>query len=196
MFKASVIGNLGADCRVVNDNGHSFVSFRVAHQERYTKADGTQVERSQWVDCVLPYSNDVPRVTQYLVRGASVYVTGDAQLRVFSSKIEKCFKAGITLHVRDVQLLGGRSDEVPSRLYDEQGRQVDVTKYYHVDMAGCILLSKRNERYAVDDNGWVFPYQGQDAVSSVQQSPNDGGGAAAADTTVLNPNSGNLITFI
>ena len=44
MFKIQIIGNLGADASVINSNGNEYVSFRVAHSEKFKKSDGSDIE--------------------------------------------------------------------------------------------------------------------------------------------------------
>ena len=56
-----------------------------------------------------------------------------------------------------VKLLGGSSDLVPRRLYDEHGAQHDTKKYYLTDVKGTTLMSQRGDRFNVDANGWVYP---------------------------------------
>ena len=42
MFKVEMIGNLGADCEVKDSNGSKFVTFRLAHTEKYKQQDGRE----------------------------------------------------------------------------------------------------------------------------------------------------------
>jgi hypothetical protein len=75
-------------------------------------------------------------------------------------------KAGMTINVESVQLLGGSSDEVPRRLYDEHGVQHDTKKYYLTDVKGTTLMSQRGERFNVDANGWVSPNAPADTTAT------------------------------
>lgn len=66
-------------------------------------------------------------------------------------------KAGLTVHVNRIELLGGQSDPVPRRLYDDQGVMHDITKYFFVaDMQQGTLMDSRGARFLVD-KGWVSP---------------------------------------
>ena len=67
MLKLQVIGNLGADARLVNSNGNEFVSMRVAHSENYT-INGQQSTWTLWVDCTL--NGNGGNLLQYLKKGA------------------------------------------------------------------------------------------------------------------------------
>lgn len=109
MFKVEVIGNLGADAQIKGENGKQFVSFNVAHTDRWTDAAGVQHDNTQWVLCII--NNVESKVCQYLVKGKTVYVRGDARLRVFSSQKERAMVAGITVNVREIELVGGRQEQ-------------------------------------------------------------------------------------
>lgn len=157
MLKATIIGNLGADCVTKDENGKKFTTFRVAHSEKWTDATGQVHEQTQWVDCIY---NDRPKVCDYLVKGTTVCVSGNVRLRCYSSEKARGFVAGMTIQVQSLELIGGKADAVPSRLYDKGGVMHDVTKFYHVDvtqLAEPILINAQGREFAVDDNGWVMP---------------------------------------
>ena len=154
MLQSIVIGNVGADAQVKNKDGREFTTFRVAHNEQWTGQDGVQHSTTIWVDCIM---NGHPKVAEFLKAGTQVVCIGRATIRVYSSEKDRCMKAGITINVESVQLLGGSSDEVPRRLYDEHGVQHDTNKYYLTDVKGTTLMSQRGERFNVDANGWVSP---------------------------------------
>lgn len=175
MLQAILIGNLGADCEKKEANGRKFTTARVAHNERWTDATGAVHESTSWVDIVL---NDWPNVADYLKAGTTVFVIGNMQTRVYSSQKDRCMKAGVTISVRHIELVGGRTETVPSRLYDANGNMHEVAKFYHTDVAGGVLMSQRGAQFAVDDNGWVFPMQqaqammqAEDAQAQTEQQP-------------------------
>lgn len=162
MLQQILIGNIGADAQFQEKDGRKFTTFRVAHNDSWTDANGTKVNKTVWVDCILP---DHPKVAEYLKQGQQVVVIGSVSLRVYSSQKDRCMKAGMTINVHRIELLGGASDAIPSRLYDANGVQHDVTKYYWTDVKGMILVSLKGQQYQVDDNGWVSPVQ----VSNVSE---------------------------
>lgn len=167
MFKSICVGNLGADCVTKEENGKKFTTFRVAHSERWTDVAGQQHESTQWIDCIM---NDRPKVCDYLLKGTTVYVSGNARLRCYSSEKARGFVAGVTIQVQSIELLGGKSDPVPSRLYDSGGIMHDVTKFYHVDITSLhepILKNAQGKEFAVDDNGWVLPMT--DAINAQKE---------------------------
>ena len=107
MIKMQVIGNLGKDCVVNTVNGKNVINFTVAHTEKYRDSQGNNQEKTTWVDCA--YWTDKTAVAQYLVKGKQVYVEGQPEARSFQRN-DGTPGASLSLRVREVQLLGGRSD--------------------------------------------------------------------------------------
>lgn len=155
MLLGTLIGNLGGNAEIKAVDGREFVTFRVAHNETSKAADGTRVERVQWVDCTMSCDSGRPAILPYLVAGTSVFIVGSLNSRIYSSAKDRCWKAGLTIRVQRIELLGGRSDVVPSRLYDADGMQHDVKKYYLVDTRSCNMRDSRGNEYAIDANGWA-----------------------------------------
>lgn len=165
MFRVQVIGNLGHDAETKVKDGRSFTTFRVAHTDTWTDQAGVKHETTQWIDCVF---NDRPPVCEYLKKGTSVYVEGNAQLRCYSSEAARGFVAGCRISVSNIQLIGSKPDAVPSRLYNKQGAMLNVNKHFHCpDATENILLDSAGRQYLVDDNGFVLPMQ--QAPADVQQ---------------------------
>lgn len=154
MLQAILIGNIGADAKVNVKDGSEFTTFRVAHNDTWTDANGTQHSNTLWVDCIM---NGKPNVVEYLKQGTQVAIMGNITLRTYSSEKDRCIKAGMTIKVTRVELLGGRTDDVPSRLYDTNGAQHDIKKAYYTDAGVKTLRSQRGQEYDCDDNGWVTP---------------------------------------
>ncbi len=157
MLQVTLIGNLGGNAEVKVADGREFVTFRVAHNESFTQTNGTKVDKVQWIDCTMNCQNGRPAVLPYLVAGTMVCVIGTMSTRVYSSEKDRCWKAGVTIHIQKLELLGGAADPVPRRLYDENGVQVDVTKFYHADTKAKELRDQRGRVFLVEKNGWVSP---------------------------------------
>ena len=156
MMNLSLIGNLGADARVENNHGNPFVSFNVADRNQWTDAAGQVHEETTWISCTL--NGDGGRLLPYLKKGTLVYVNGRPSTRVYSSERDRCMKAGINLFVRQVELVGGRQDEVPSRLFTPAGQMVDIYKAYFTDQEpfrNTILQDRSLNQYQVDQYGFV-----------------------------------------
>lgn len=163
MLKAFIIGNLGADAEVKNSNGRDFVTFRVAHSFNSTDSNGNSSENVVWVDCI---SSNVERLLPYLKRGTQVFVEGAVSLRVYSSKQDRCMKAGMTIHVDSVQLIGTKVDLVPKEVVNPaDGSLHSVEKKYMVtDMIGVVepdnyisMLDAKGNEYFLDTLGFIKP---------------------------------------
>lgn len=152
MLQQILIGNIGADAQLQEKDGRKFTTFRVAHNESWTDDAGTRHDKTMWVDCIL---NDHPKVAQWLKQGQQVVVMGTVSLRVYSSQKDRCMKPGMTINVHRIELIGGASDPIPSRLYDSNGVQHDVSKHFWTDVKGMVLVSQRGQQFNVDNNGWV-----------------------------------------
>ena len=169
MFQSVVIGNLGADAEVKSVNGKEFTTFRVAHSDRWKDENGQSHEQTQWIDCTM---SGRPNVVEYLKKGTTVYVSGSAQLRVYSSQKDRCMKAGLTINIKTIELIGGKTDPVPSVLYrGDTGEQVDITEWYlartlireESDQEWIALLSRTQEQFIADRQGWVIPFKEEEA---------------------------------
>jgi single-strand DNA-binding protein len=111
MIKLQVIGNLGKDCIVNTVNGKNVINFTVAHTEKYRDSQGNNQERTTWVDCA--YWTDRTAISPYLTKGKQVYVEGTPEVRTFTRN-DGTAGSSLSLRVREVQLLGGRDNGVPS----------------------------------------------------------------------------------
>lgn len=168
MLQVTLIGHIGSDAEVKSSNGREFTTFRVAHSDRWTDDAGQVHEQTTWVDCIM---NGKPNVVEWLKKGQMVFVAGSSTLRVYSSQKDRCMKAGMTINVRQVELLGGKSDEIPNVLFDANtGAQLQVQKWYNV--ASLVrdesqpewypLVSRSQERFIADRNGWVQKFVGEE----------------------------------
>ena len=173
MLKTTAIGYLGADAEVKNENGKEFTTMRLAHTNKCTDANGVTHEETIWVDCIM---NGSGKVNEFLKKGQLVYVTGSTKLRIYSSQKDRCMKEGLTINVSSIELLGSKTDDVPSVLYKEDdGEQVELRKFYHCSKLvreetapeSIYLVSKGGQRFRTDRKGWV--YAEQNDPQNVQQ---------------------------
>lgn len=164
MLQVTCIGHLGSDAEFKQSNGREFTTFRIAHTDRWTDDAGQVHENTTWVDCIM---NGKPNVIEYLRKGQMVFISGSCTLRVYSSAKDRCMKAGMQINVRQVELLGGKADEIPSTLYNAtNGEQVEVKKWYQVPSLvrdeqqpeWLPLVSRNQGKYVADRNGWVQKY--------------------------------------
>lgn len=163
MLKSILIGNLGADAEVKSANGREFVTFRVAHSWNFTSQDGTTNSGTIWVDCI---GSNLKGVVEYLKKGTQVYVEGNVSLRVYSSKVDRCMKAGLTINVDTLQLIGTKPDAVPRQVINpDDGTLHAVTRKYMVtDMNGIVapnsykeMVDEHGNLYSLDTLGFIQP---------------------------------------
>lgn len=164
MLKVELIGNLGADVEVKESNGSKFATFRIADTSRYKTQSGEDKEVTNWIDC--SYNNVESKVLPYLKAGVKVFVRGNASLRVYSSKKDRCMKAGLQVSVQEIELCGGNNDTVPRQIIDpENGAIFDTAKYYwcNAPTKGMkkddlkLMVDMRGNQYAMNNQGFVAP---------------------------------------
>lgn len=102
MLKVEVIGNIGNDAEVKNINGNECVAFNVASSE---KRNGT--EYTTWVSVLM--NGNGGNLTQYLKRGAKVFVRGNLSVKQYQDKNGQ-WCVGINLSASEVQLCGLKSE--------------------------------------------------------------------------------------
>ncbi|MGF2525608.1 single-stranded DNA-binding protein [Ralstonia pseudosolanacearum] len=99
MVAIEIIGNLGADARIVETGGTKFVTFNVADSR---KVDGKEV--TQWYGCNI--NRDCSRLLPYLIKGQCVFVRGMPRYRIFDSAQHHCKMVAVDVFVNDIQLVG------------------------------------------------------------------------------------------
>lgn len=110
MIKLEVIGNLGADAEVKVYNGNKFVSFRVAHTDKWVdRQTGVISTQTTWVSCSL--NGDGGGLTPYLKKGIKVFVRGTPNFVTYSSPTTHKIETGVNLFVRDIELCGGHQEQ-------------------------------------------------------------------------------------
>lgn len=157
MFTASIIGNLGADAELKTINGKVYLTFRVAHSEKFTKQDGTQIEETTWISCI---TSQFTSLHQFLKRGQKVFVSGECKASIVWRPKTRENVVGLSINVRSIELCGGaKQDEIPSILYDEDGVQRAVTKLFWVDVTKdkvTNLWDSSSAQYVVTEQGFVY----------------------------------------
>lgn len=164
MFTSHVIGNLGSDAEVVENNGKKFVTLSIADSRKFKNQDGSETTQTTWIDAII---NNVDHpILPYLKQGVKVCVYGNVSLRVYSSKKDRMMKAGATIHVLSIELCGGSSDDVPRQVIDPAtGMLHDVTKYYWTNpdpfklMKDQVyeMIDARGRAYTMDKRGFIIP---------------------------------------
>lgn len=110
MIKLEIIGNLGADAEIKQYNGNKFVSFHVAHTDKWVdQQTGVISTQTTWVSCSL--NGNGGGLTPFLKKGTKVFVRGTPAFVVYSSPKTHKMEAGINLFVREVELCGGNQEQ-------------------------------------------------------------------------------------
>lgn len=177
MFLATVIGHLGADAEVKDYNGKKFVSFRVAHSERFRSQSGEDKERTQWVSCAL--NGDGGNLLQYLKRGQQVAVIGDVTLGLANSQVMRSMVPTCNIHVVSIELLGSSpSNDIPRQLATESGQLINTLKFFSLSQEefnavnpnheNIFLFGTRGDRYILDSVGMIYRDTNEPAPATEQ----------------------------
>ena len=111
MLQLQVIGNLGSDAQTKEINGKSYLTFRVAST---AKRGGK--EETTWVS-VMHYNN--PNLLQYLIKGASVFVSGDGRISTYTNK-DGITSVDVTVWANTLQLVGKKaSNDTQSQSWND-----------------------------------------------------------------------------
>ncbi|MCT7656128.1 single-stranded DNA-binding protein [Oceanimonas sp. NS1] len=103
-------GNLGRDCRPGNVGGTAVCNFAVAVKSGYGDK-----EQTLWLDCALWGRQAESRLTEYLVKGQQVAVSGELGTREHEGKTY------LTLRVNQISLVGGRPTQGQTTNSGQQG---------------------------------------------------------------------------
>lgn len=113
MIRIEMIGNLGADAELKDNNGRKFVSFRVAHTDKWKNSQTGQDNVSTvWASCAI--SGDAHNLLPYLKKGVKVFVRGSVQLNMYSSPKTHQMECGLNVAVWEIELCGGQKAETNS----------------------------------------------------------------------------------
>ena len=105
--KVMVIGNLGRDSEVrYTASGASVLNFSVASTEKWTGKDGQKQERTEWFN-VEYWGKNGEALSEYLVKGKTVYVEGKLQTDEYTDKDGQKRKS-VKVRADRVVMLGGR----------------------------------------------------------------------------------------
>lgn len=121
MVSIEVIGNIGADAKIVDYNGTKFVSFNVCDNR---KVNGQEI--SQWYGCNINKVNE--NLMKYLVRGQQVFVRGVPRYRIFDSALHRCKCVAVDIFVNDIQLVGAAPTQTNNPAGSEDASE-DVPVY-------------------------------------------------------------------
>ena len=101
----SVTGNLGQDCKKGNAGGTAVLNFSVEMKSGYGDK-----EQTNWLDCALWGKQAESKLSDYLVKGQQVALSGELGTRTHEGKTY------LTLRVNSIDLVGSKlpSSSVPA----------------------------------------------------------------------------------
>ncbi len=108
MIKLQVIGHLGLDAQQNEVNGKKVINFSVAHTEKYKDAQGNSQEKTIWVSCA--YWTDKVGILPYLKKGSLIYVEGQPDIRMFTTKDGRQ-EAQMILRCSQIDLLNVKKED-------------------------------------------------------------------------------------
>ena len=113
MIRIEMIGNLGADAELKDNNGRKFVSFRLAHTDKWKNSQTGQDSVSTiWASCAI--NGDAHNLLPYLKKGVKVFVRGSVQLNMYSSPKTHQMECGLNIAVWEIELCGGQREGAAS----------------------------------------------------------------------------------
>lgn len=110
MLRIEMIGNLGANAEVKDNNGRKFISFRVAHSDKWIDAvSGQEHVSTVWVSCAM--NGDGGKLLQYLKKGVKVFLRGSMTMNIYSSPKTHQMECGLNVSVWELELCGSPQNE-------------------------------------------------------------------------------------
>ncbi len=107
MLKVLLIGNIGQDATIVENNGNPFCKFSIAVNDNYKDEKGNVVEKTQWVNCVM--GNAKHGVIPFLKKGTKVYVDGKLSAKLWKND-NGVVQLDLKCNVNTVELCSKKDD--------------------------------------------------------------------------------------
>lgn len=105
-MKATIIGNLGRDAELkFTASQEAYLNFSVAETVGYGKNAETQ-----WVNCTIWGKRAESKIAEYLLKGQSVVVFGEAKVRTWQDK-QGAERWTLECRVDDIKLTGKKEDK-------------------------------------------------------------------------------------
>jgi len=114
MLKATLIGNLGSDPDLrYSASGSPLLRFNVAANHRTRTLEGEYQDRTEWVRVTVT-GNRAESLSQYLRKGARVYVSGRLEARPWTDRAGS-IQAGIEVLADEVEFFNTRAGDDDDR---------------------------------------------------------------------------------
>lgn len=131
MIQLTLTGNVGRDARIVEkDNATPFCTFTIAVDDGYTNKEGTKVDRTIWVECII---NDAKKaIIPYIKTGQKMLVQGKPSAHAYLDK-DKNPQASLRINTTYCELLGKAQEKAPATV--DTTKTVDATSANPADAA-------------------------------------------------------------
>ena len=87
VLNLQILGNIGQDATVNEVNGRFCINFSIAHNRKWTDADGVERKSTTWVNCGFwKDKREKTEVAKYLKAGTIVLVDGTPEVRQYKNK--------------------------------------------------------------------------------------------------------------
>lgn len=107
--KVMLIGHVGDDPEIRSTpNGNTLAKFSVATSRTWKDKDGQQQEKTEWHRCTA-WGKLADIIGMYVKKGKQLYVEGSVEYSQTESDGQ--IRYWTDINVRDMQMLGSRSDE-------------------------------------------------------------------------------------
>ena len=107
MEQLTITGHVGQDAKIKDSNDGQFIVFSVAVPEKYTKANGEKVERTNWYNCT--YWPKRTTIAEYLKKGTKVLIQGKPTYGTYQDKQNET-QIDVGIRVNNVELLSNKPD--------------------------------------------------------------------------------------
>ncbi|MEI6574782.1 MAG: single-stranded DNA-binding protein [Bacteroidota bacterium] len=122
MNKLTVIGNIGNDATITEIGDRKVINFTVCDNKKTKNKDGVTVETPMWVNCSYwKTSSQSLEIAKYLTKGTKVYVEGEMEVTLYTSKKNGVTNFNVNLLTRDIQLLSVKDGEAKSEIQESRG---------------------------------------------------------------------------
>ena len=126
MIKIEMIGNLGADAELKQNDRGRYVTFSLYHTERYLdRATGEVV--TQTTRASVSYSGELGELLSYMKQGFRVFVRGDVQLRTYLGN-DHAYHAGLNIRAREIEPIFDRKEKNEQQPDPQLQAQIDKLK--------------------------------------------------------------------
>lgn len=99
LLELKIIGRIGKDAKVLDQNGVKSLNFSVAYSDSYKNAKGEKVEKTIWVSVFYKGSENL---SKYLTKGREVYISGVPSFSIF--KAADGARVDIALNAQTIKL--------------------------------------------------------------------------------------------